>query len=38
MSLGEMRKDNDKKGNPCKVFDIIWNPETVKQAKTDMLT
>ena len=37
MSLGEMRKTTDKKGTPCKVFDVIWNPESIKKAKTDML-
>jgi len=35
LSLGESREDFDKKGGPCRVFDIIWNPKTVQKAIED---
>ena len=37
LSLGEIREDFDKKGEPCQVVDVIWNPEAVKKAKKEML-
>lgn len=37
LSLGEIREDFDKKGDPCQVIDCIWNPETLKRAKKEML-
>jgi len=35
LSLGTVREDSDKRGDPVQVFDIIWNPKTVKQAQKD---
>eukprot|EP00826_Nyctotherus_ovalis_P018322 TRINITY_DN15471_c0_g1_i2.p1 TRINITY_DN15471_c0_g1~~TRINITY_DN15471_c0_g1_i2.p1 ORF type:complete len:263 (-),score=62.03 TRINITY_DN15471_c0_g1_i2:225-1013(-) len=32
LSLGEVREDFDKKNGPCRVYDIVWNPLTVKKA------
>jgi hypothetical protein len=29
------REDFDKKGEPARVFDIIWNPDTVKRGKNE---
>jgi len=37
LSLGTMREDFDKKGEPCRVVDIIWNPNSVKKCTKDML-
>jgi hypothetical protein len=37
LSLGELREDFDKKGDPCRVLDVIWNPEAVKKGNDDML-
>ena len=37
LSLGEPREDFDRKGNICQVYDVIWNPGTVKKAKTEVL-
>ena len=37
LSLGSIREDFDKKGEPCQVYDVIWNPETIQQTKDDML-
>lgn len=37
LSLGSMREDFDKKGEPCRVVDIIWNPDSVKKCHKDML-
>ena len=35
LSLGSVREDFDKKGNPAQVYDIIWNPLTIERFKTD---
>jgi len=32
LSMGEMREEFDKKGEPAQVFDVIWSPETVDQC------
>lgn len=37
LSMGGIREDFDKKGNPCRVVDIIWSPQTTEKCKTDML-
>lgn len=35
LSLGELREDFDKKGGACRVYDIVWNPNTLKKALED---
>jgi len=35
LSLGEIREESDKKGEPAQVIDIIWAPATIKKAKID---
>jgi len=35
LSLGEVREDFDKKGGACRVYDIIWNPKTIKKSIED---
>mmetsp|Transcript_18266 Transcript_18266/g.31248 ORF Transcript_18266/g.31248 Transcript_18266/m.31248 type:complete len:464 (-) Transcript_18266:43-1434(-) len=35
LSLGDVREDSDKKGDPVQVYDFIWNPDTVKNAQKD---
>ena len=35
LSLGEVKEDNDKSGNICQVYDIIWNPIAVKRAQEE---
>ena len=35
LSLGSVREDRDKKGDPVQVYDFIWNTETVKKAQRD---
>lgn len=35
LSLGNVREDRDKKGEPVQVFDFIWNSDTVKLAQKD---
>ena len=37
MSVGNIREDFDKKGSPCQVIDVIWNPETIKKARKEPL-
>ncbi|CAI2367262.1 unnamed protein product [Moneuplotes crassus] len=37
LSLGEIREDFDKKGDPCRVVDVIWNPEAAKKAMKEPL-
>ena len=37
LSLGTVREDFDKKGDPCQVYDVIWNPEAIKQGQKEML-
>lgn len=37
LSLGDKAEDFDKAGNPCIVFDVIWNPEVTEHAKKEML-
>lgn len=32
LSLGEVKEDRDKKGEPSQVYDFIFNPKTVKMA------
>lgn len=33
LSLGEVKEDNDKKGEPVQVYDFIFNTETIKNAQ-----
>ncbi|KAA6428743.1 MAG: hypothetical protein FRX49_01618 [Trebouxia sp. A1-2] len=33
LSLGETKHENDKQGEPCKVYDVVFNDEALKQAK-----
>jgi hypothetical protein len=33
LSLGNVREESDKKGDPCQVYDFIWATETVKEAQ-----
>ena len=35
LSLGTVREDSDKKGDPVQVYDFIWNTDTVKNAQKD---
>ena len=35
LSLGDIREETDKKGDPAQVVDIIWSPLTVEKAKKD---
>ena len=35
LSLGEVREESDKKGEPAQVIDVIWAPVTVEKAKKD---
>ena len=35
LSLGTLREETDKKGDPAQVIDIIWAPQTVEKAKKD---
>jgi hypothetical protein len=35
LSLGDVKEDRDKKGEPSQVFDFIFNPKTVKMAQKD---
>ena len=35
LSLGDLREETDKKGDPAQVIDIIWAPETIEKAKKD---
>jgi len=35
LSLGSVREDSDKKGDPVQVYDFIWNTKTVKTAQTN---
>ena len=35
LSLGAVREDRDKKGDPVQVFDFIWATDTVKLAQKD---
>ena len=35
LSLGNVREDNDKKGEIAQVYDVIWNPTTIERCKTD---
>ena len=35
LSLGDLREESDKKGDPAQVIDVIWAPETVEKAKKD---
>jgi PIH1 N-terminal domain len=35
LSLGNVREDNDKKGELAQVYDVIWNPKTIERCKTD---
>jgi ribosomal protein S24E len=37
LSLGDIREDFDKKGDPWRVLDVIWNPEAIKKGTSDML-
>ena len=35
LSLGQIREDSDKKGDPVQVYDFIWNTKTVQAAQKD---
>lgn len=35
LSLGDIREESDKKGEPAQVIDIIWAPATIEKAKKD---
>jgi hypothetical protein len=35
LSLGPVREDRDKKGDPVRVFDFIWATDTVRKAQTE---
>ena len=35
LSLGTVREESDKKGEPCQVYDVIWNPNTVEKCKIE---
>ena len=35
LSLGDMREESDKKGDPAQVIDVIWAPATIEKAKKD---
>ncbi|KAG5467019.1 hypothetical protein LSCM1_01198 [Leishmania martiniquensis] len=35
ISCGQARPDRDKKGKPCKVYDVIVNPSTVRRCGED---
>jgi len=35
LSLGTVREDFDKKGEPAQVYDVVWNPATIKRCFTD---
>jgi hypothetical protein len=35
LSLGEVREDFDKKGGVCRVYDFVWNPNTIKKSIED---
>lgn len=35
LSCGQARLDNDKAGKPCKVFDVIVNPNTIQRCADD---
>ena len=35
LSLGTLREETDKKGDPAQVIDIIWAPQTVEKSKRD---
>lgn len=37
LSLGPVREDRDKKGDPVRVYDFIWATETVKKAQIDAM-
>ena len=37
LSLGDPREDWDKNGDPCVVFDFMWNPDTIAECKNDQL-
>lgn len=35
LSCGQVRTDNDKSGKPCKVYDVIVNPNTIQRCADD---
>ena len=35
LSLGDIREESDKKGDPAQVVDIIWAPSTIERCKKD---
>jgi hypothetical protein len=35
LSCGQARTDNDKAGKPCKVYDVIVNPNTIQRCADD---
>ena len=35
LSLGTIKEDRDKKGDPVQCYDFIFNPQTVKDAQKD---
>jgi len=36
MSMGRLKEDHDKKGDICKVVDVVMNPNTVAKVKNDV--
>jgi hypothetical protein len=35
LSLGNVKEDRDKNGDPVQVYDIIWNSKVIKDAQKD---
>ena len=35
LSLGDVREDFDKNGQPAQIYDVIWNPKTIEKCKTE---
>ena len=35
LSLGHVREDRDKKGDPVQVYDFVWNTKVVRDAQKD---
>ncbi len=33
LSLGETKHETDKQGEPCTVYDVVFNDDALKQAK-----
>lgn len=35
LSLGDLREESDKKGDPAQVIDVIWAHDTIEKAKKE---